>query len=835
MPKRGLETYRAKRDPTQTPEPFGAAHSRLTSPIFVVQQHDARRMHWDLRLEIDGALVSWAVPRGPSNDPDEKRLAVQTEDHPLDYADFEGVIPADNYGAGPMIIWDRGNFSSFDGVPPADGLAEGKLDFELFGHKLMGRWALVRLKKSETGREWLLFKKPDAFADGCELPVEKPCSIVSGLDIAARADVTVTDANLRAIVEKAGGLAATLERESLKPMLASVRDEPFSDPDWIFELKYDGVRAILARTTDAKRHLLSRRGVDYRQVFPEIALVARYLPGVDFAIDGEIIAIEETGGGNFGLLQKRLAGQPGGPRVLMYAFDITHLAGHDLRSLPLSQRKELLRGLLPPQGPVRFADHIDSNGEALFDAARQRSIEGIIGKRADSVYRSGRRSDHWAKIKVPHFADMVVVGAIPGKGSRKLGSLMVAWLIDGTLTYAGNVGSGLSEKTTHLLETRMSRLGSERPEFDPAALTIPSNARLLRPEIVARLRFTDVTERGSLRHPVFIDLVEDVAWRECVAPESAQRNVQAADPVPSEAATLATSTPSPSQLRSNQDKVFWPEDGYTKGDLLDYYEEIWPAIAPYLADRPLVLTRYPDGIEGNSFFQKHAPEFTPEWTTTARLDDTEFFVCNTRESLLYIINLGCIPLHMWSAKYQSPDSADWSILDLDPKGAPFSAVVKIARLLHQLLGAHDVPHYVKTSGQAGLHILMPLAAGLTHEQAKMFAEVFARIAVRRLPEIATIARPLSERGDRVYVDFLQNGRGKTIAAPFCVRPIAGAQVSMPLQWSQVTSRLDPRRFTIKTAPRLTKRNGDPMHALFETQVDAAQMASVLTALQTEFS
>ncbi len=836
MPRRSLEPYRDKRDPARTPEPFGTAFPAGPGYAFVVQQHGARRLHWDLRLEIDGAMVSWAVPKGPSSDPDEKRLAVQTEDHPLEYADFEGVIPAGNYGAGPMILWDRGSYRTWDGDAPPQALEAGKIDIELFGHKLRGHWALVRLKKSDSGRDWLLIKKADPYTSIEELVDRFPASVASGLTLEERLHPETRFAPLRETIARTAAPGAKLRRIDLAPMLSSTRNDAFDDDSWLFELKYDGVRAILARLDDGTLHLTSRRGRDYLGTFPEISLVGRHLPASSFALDGEIIAVEDSGAGSFQLLQKRLGNEGGSAvRVVMYAFDLLHFEGRDLRNLPLLQRKELLRMFLPPVGPVRYADHVAGAGQALLAAARQRGLEGIVAKRTDSVYTAGRRSRDWMKIKLPRTARLVVVGWRPVKGSSprvdgamRIGSVLLAWLADGALRYAGNAGSGLDETAASSLAAHTEALRVSEPEFDPSSLPIPGDAVFLRPHLVAQVRYTEVTDSGALRQPVLEGILDNVDWRDCLAPPELQSESVGVD-------RTAPPTGSPPGERrlilSNQEKVFWPQDGHTKGDLLRYYEEIWPYLQIYLRDRPLVLTRYPDGIEGKSFFQKHAPDYLPEWIETFRVDDTDFIICNDPAALLYVINLACIPLHIWSAHRDQIDNPDWLILDLDPKGAEFAAVVEVAQHFRRLLEALDLPHYVKTSGQAGLHVLLPLAGQLDHGQAKMLAEVLARVGAAELPEISTVARPLRDRGGKVYIDFLQNGRGKTIAAPLCVRPVPGAPVSMPLRWNQVTEKLDPRRFTIKTAAEAIRESSDPLAPILTDKVDRRLLAEAVGRLQ----
>lgn len=843
MGRRSLDTYRQKRDPARTPEPFGTAHAApadARTHRFVVQQHAARRMHWDLRLEIDGVLVSWAVPRGPSVDPAEKRLAVQTEDHPLEYADFEGVIPAGNYGAGAMIVWDTGTYRSLDENTPAEAVQVGKLDLELRGHKLRGRWALVRTKGS-AGKDWLLFKKPDGAHGGPEPVAVQPASVFSGLTITELHDGARRDSELGALAAAAGAPQRPLPPAALSPMLAETAKAPFSRAGWVFELKYDGIRVLIARHGEGPPRLLARSGREITASFPEIAAAAAHLPVDAFVVDGELIALDERGTGSFERLQQRLgltnpwsvARASAEVPVQVFGFDLLAVAGHDLRVLPLSTRKVILRRLLPAHGVIRFADHVDQHGTPFFDAACQHGVEGIVAKRADSPYVSGRRSRDWVKVKAPKTAHLAVVGFLPGKGARAtLGSLMLAWRRGNELAYAGNAGSGLSDSHIAALLPALRAATRATPAFT-AAEPLARNAVFVEPSLVAEVRFTETTERGLLRQPVFVRIRDATRIADADAPPASRAAPgvrRAASETP--AGHTQRSTPNAERneerfARSNLSKIFWPTDGYTKGDLLAYYERIWPAIEPYLRDRPVVLTRYPDGIEGKNFFQKNAPEFVPDWMPTCRIDDTEYFLCNERDALLYVINMGSIPLHVWSARRQSIEHPDWAILDLDPKGAPFRDVLAVARHVHALLDPLDAPHFVKTSGQDGLHILIPLGARLTHAEATGFSEVLARLVVADLPDIATIVRPLGGRAGKVYVDFLQNGSGKTIAAPFCVRPRPGAPVSTPLLWSEVNARLDQSRLTIATVPERVAERADPMRAVLETAID---VAAVLTAL-----
>jgi bifunctional non-homologous end joining protein LigD len=831
-----LKSYRLKRDPERTPEPFGQESRGRALPAgaaraFVVQQHDARNMHWDLRLEIGGVLASWAVPRGPTLDPREKRLAVRTEDHPIEYADFEGMIPPGNYGAGAMIVWDRGTYHTADGVSPAQGLEKGKLDLVLEGHKLRGRFALVRTR-GEGGRQWLLLRKGQPpLSDEGELVEEQAASVLSGLTVRELADGVMRDAEVLECVREVPRRVA-VARE-LRPMLAGTADAPFSREGWLFELKYDGVRVIASKSADAGVELYSRLGRNVGATYPEIERAIGHLPLEQFVLDGEIVALDPEGRSSFELLQRRFTQTD--PEaiarvrveipVVLYAFDLLSALGRDLRAVPLGVRKAILARFAPRLGFVRFADHVEGDGEALFEAARAHDLEGIVAKRADSRYETGRRSRSWLKIKVPRSATLVIVGLMRGRGSRKaLGSLMLAWYRGSELVYAGNAGSGLDERTIELLLPRLEAARRDAPAFAAAPEASAREVVYCEPELVCEVRYTEVTRAGLLRHPVFVRLRDDQTPTGCQAP--LDRGSAAEAPAPESGSAPGAEPESGLQL-TRLDKVFWPIEGYTKGDLLAYYESVWPWVEPYLKERPLVLTRYPDGIDGKFFYQKNAPDFTPDWVEREQIEGTDYFICNDLRTLLYVVNSGAIPLHVWSARRGSLERPDWLILDLDPKEAPFAHVVRVARHIHALLLELDAPHFVKTSGQDGLHILLPLGARLDHADAKALAEVLARTVCAELPEIATVARPVAARGDRVYVDYLQNGRGKLIAAPFSVRPRPCAPVSTPLTWSQVTTRLDPSRWNVKTTPRRMRRHGDPCRGVLGEPVHVEALLSAL--------
>ena len=806
-----LDEYRRKRSPDRTPEPFGADDAARPG-VFVVQKHSATRMHYDLRLEWDGVLKSWAVPRGPSPDPAEKRLAMQTEDHPVEYADFEGVIPKGEYGAGPMIVWDRGRWEPVG--DPREGVKAGKLLFELKGFKLKGMWTLVRIKKGTAGNEWLLIKET---GDG---HVRRgggydDRSILSGLDVDELSGRGRRAAEIREGCLRLGALQAPVRGEDVQPMLAEPCSDAFDDPAWIYELKYDGFRAIVARE-ELRPRIFYRRGADATSVFPDLARALLALPAERFVADGEIVVLDETGRPVFQRLQKRALLTA--PRDVERAaaeypatlclFDLLAFDEFDLRPLPLVERKKLLARLVPTTGVLRVVEAIPQHGKALFASVRELGLEGIVAKRAQSPYRAGRFRD-WQKIRSDRVGDFAVVGFSKGEGSRSgFGSVHVALARGGALVYVGKVGGGFSEKELNSAREELSKLSISEPACEGP---VPRGAghTWVEPKLVVEVRYKEITEDGLLRQPTFLRFRTDKAPLDCTSPEA---------PMPVKPSqTLKREVPF-----SNLDKIFWPAEGYTKGDLIEYYRAISPWLLPYLRDRPLVLTRYPDGIAGKNFYQKDAPDFVPEWIRTARVpgEENDYFIADDVESLLYVANMASIPLHLWSARLSNLQNPDWCIVDLDPKTAPFEHVVRLAKAVHDLCESIGLPNFCKTSGQKGLHVLIPLGGQLTHAQSITLAELIASAIEKDHGDISTTARHIPSRKGRVYLDCYQNGYGKTIAGAFSARPVAGARVSMPLKWAEVGPKLDPAKFTIKTAvKRMKKLKADPLAQVLTLKPD----------------
>jgi bifunctional non-homologous end joining protein LigD len=833
-----LSTYRAKRSPDRTPEPFGGAEA-VPGKLFVVHKHAARRLHFDLRLEMEGVLRSWAVPKGPSYDTHEKRLAVHVEDHPLEYGDFEGMIPEGNYGAGAVIVWDRGEWVPLE--DPVEGLRKGKLLFNLKGYKLHGRWTLVKIKKSE--KDWLLIKERDEWA-GAE-PMAKE-SVLSGLTVEDLAAGHTPTGRIRAELDRLGAPRRRVDAAGVELMLAEPRDQPFRRAGWVFEPKLDGYR-ILATHDDGGATLTSRNGNDLTASFPDVARAVRALPVPRAVIDGELVIPDEQGRPSFQALQKRArlsraidvrraAAQS--PAVL-YAFDLLGFEDRDLRGLPLIERKRILRMMLPPLGAIRYVDHFEADGVALMAHAVELGLEGIVGKKADAPYRAGR-SPQWIKVRAERTADFVVVGFTAPKGSRGgFGALQLADWVEGELVYAGRAGSGFTDRqlgqVREVLETtarKTAPYNGPRPwpaeEEIPATRPIPGvrGTTWVEPRVVSEVKFKEWTEEGLLRQPVFLRFRDDKQPEECLRQDSLEAGAaESGDDPPAPPAPPQVARP-PEVAFSNLRKVFWPVERYTKGDLIEYYRAIAPWLLPYLEDRPLVLTRYPDGIDGKSFYQKDAPDFTPEWIRTTPIwsEDTQrdirYFVCDSLETLLHVANMGSIPLHIWASRVNTLEQPDWCILDLDPKGAPFEHVVQVARALHTLCEQVELPHFVKTSGSTGLHVMIPLGQQCTYEQSRALGELLARVVAEQLPKISTIVRQVRNREGKVYLDYLQNRHGQLIVAPFSVRPLPGAPVSMPLEWREVNSRLDLANHTIATAPkRMEKLGRDPLRPVLDLKPD----------------
>ncbi|NNF67525.1 MAG: DNA ligase D [Gammaproteobacteria bacterium] len=806
MPARStekLEAYRQKRKAGSTPEPFGGTTSG-GGGLFVVQHHAATANHYDFRLEIDGVLKSWAVPKGPSPNPADKRFAVMTEDHPIEYGGFEGIIPPGNYGAGAVIVWDRGSWQPHG--DPATEMANGKMALELNGYKLRGKWALIKTRQGK--KDWLLIKEHDAYESELGTDSYPADSILSGLTVTELTQGKSATPAIRKKLKKLSTRHFSGSAGDIRPMLAE-SSTPFSDKEWLFEIKYDGYRLIVCHDTDGAR-LYSRNGNELTASFPEIADAVSALPFERLILDGEVVVHDDGGLPSFSLLQKRgrlkkkidVARAAVQLPAALYLFDLICFDEFDLRELPLVTRKNILQMLLPSVGPLKYSDHIIEQGEAMFEQMQQLGLEGLVAKKANSRYQ-GQRSADWRKMVTVRSDDFAVVGYTAAKqGESGFGALLLAQTDGQQFYYMGRVGSGFSQQ----LMSETAKVLREAPAADPPA-DAPANNRFywVSPELVAQVRYKEITRDRQLRQPVFEHLRNDKHPEDCFLrnskPPSLQDSLDSTDRV---------------VPLSNQDKIYWPDDHYSKGDLVNYYRAIAPWILPYLRDRPVVLTRYPDGIDGKSFFQKDAPAFVPDWIRREVVwsehaqRELHYFVIDDLESLLYIINMGTIPLHIWSSRVATLEQPDWCILDLDPKEAAFSAVVKIARAIQSLCKQIDLPVFVKTSGSTGLHVLIPLGGQCTYDQSRSLAELIAILISRQLPDIATTTRNPAARDGKVYIDFLQNGHGRTLVSPFSVRPLRHAPVSMPLRWHEVKNASNNQKYHIKNAlRRMTALRTDP--------------------------
>ncbi len=841
-----LSTYREKRKPVETPEPFApspAAGRETRVGRFVVHRHSATREHFDLRLEIGSTLKSFAIPKGPSLDPREKRLAVNTEDHPLEYLEFEDVIPEGNYGAGPMIIWDRGRVRYLEGSAE-DGVRRGKIDFELSGFKLNGRFGLVHTgarASAKEGNQWLLIKKSDAHSNvDFQLDAVDPKSVISGLtleELARRAELSL---ELEAQAAALASPGAKLDVGTLVPMLCSSDPVRLDDPDRLYELKLDGAR-ILALKSEAGVVLRYRNGRICSSTFPEIARAVATLPARRAVLDGEIVAFDERGRPRFQRLQPRLTTQR--PEELLrvvaetpvayLVFDLLELGPHVLVGAPLEERKRLLARLVRGRGLVRALDHLEGQGQALYDFCRAELLEGVVAKRRRSIYRPGpTRSSDWVKLKCERDEEFVVVGWEEGRGARKaLGALRLASFEGPKLVLRGKVGSGFDAATLGELERRLRELEVEACPAEGQLEPGRGPAHHVRPEIVASVRFLGWTDEGTLREPVFRGERLDVAVEACTAaPPGGERIDLASLPEPPALTSRVVLT--------NRDKVFWPDQGYTKGDLFDYYAAIAPTLLPFLENRPVILVRYPDGIGGKNFFQWRLPEGAPSWMRSLELRDEEdrslrgdksVFLIDSLDALLYIANLGCIPLHVLASRADDLGCGDFFTIDFDIGEGTFRDAITLALDLEARLAEVGLRGYPKTSGQTGLHVLCPVGPGVPFSVTRGLAELFGRWLELRHAKVATTERRVDKRGQRVFIDTGQTGRSRAIVAPYSVRAVSGATVSTPLHWEEVNLALDPRRFDINTVPARVAERGDPMADLLGQRPNVMRAVELLQA------
>jgi bifunctional non-homologous end joining protein LigD len=818
-----LADYARKREFDKTPEPSPSAVPRPPGRVFCVQRHDARRLHYDLRIELGGTLKSWAVPQGPTLDPQEKRLAVLVEDHPLLYATFEGNIPAGNYGAGSMMLWDLGTWEPLGQGTSEEQLARGDFKFRLLGQKLKGEFALVKIKSGtgNKGNEWLLLKKKDAAAQRGWSAEHHQYSVASGRtqeeiahEMPARRQMSVT---LDRALEQLPGAVRAKPPVQVDVMLAQSADRVPTDGDWLFEIKWDGVRAW-AFVEDGRCRLVGRKGTPMDQQYPELAALPSWLDCQSAVLDGEIATLDERGRSSFELLQPRImakdaamAAQLGKSRpAIFFAFDLLYLDGYDLRSAPLVERKRLLNSIIRPSHQLKFSQAFDADGQALLDAARAQGLEGILAKRSQSRYSAGRGKD-WLKIKIFHEQDFVVCGYTDGERDY-FGALVLGAFDQGRLVWTGNVGTGFDTKLMQQIHERLRPLETPDSPLKPLP-NVPQKVHWVRPEVVCSVRYVEWTSEQRLRAPSFVGLREDLRPLDCLLQPDAP--VVRAEWLPPGAAQVSRTVEGHPLLLKNLNKVFYPDDGITKRDLLNYYEAVAELLVPYLQDRPLSLRRYPDGIRGESFFQKNASnKGLPSWMRTESIIAEDGgprvqVIGQGKAGLLFLVNYGCIDQNPWMSRVQSLDHPDFLLIDLDPSECSYDRIVEAAHLVRRKLELLELESYPKTTGGDGLHLYVPLEAIYSYEQTKQFVEVIARLCAAERPDLFTIPRAVAKREKgKVYFDYLQNGRGKTISAPYVVRAYPKAPVATPLLWREVAAGLRPGHFHLRNAWARFSRVGD---------------------------
>jgi bifunctional non-homologous end joining protein LigD len=810
-----LDTYRKKRDFDRTPEPKGDKGKRAAGNGFVIQKHDARRLHYDFRLEMDGVLVSWAVTRGPSLVPGEKRLAVHVEDHPLDYGGFEGTIPKGEYGGGTVIVWDRGTWKPLGDAKK--GLAKGHLEFELAGEKLAGRWHLIRMARRprEKRDNWLLIKGEDEYARGEDDPdilEERPESVKTGrlvADVAGEAPgwSSKTGRIAKEPPEtKIKGAKKAAMPDFVPPQLATLKPHAPEGAGWVHEIKFDGYR-LQARLDGGKVALLTRGGLDWTDRFGKAvpkALAA--LPASQALIDGELVVEASGGASDFSALQADLsAGRT--DRFAFYAFDLLHLDGQDLTGATLVERKAALARLLDKAAPeLRYSEHFEENGEMVLRHACRLSLEGVVSKRANGKYRSGRGRD-WIKSKCGHRQELVIGGYVPSSTSaRAIGSLVLGFHDKAgdtsTLRHAGRVGTGFSRVVAEDLFKRLQKLERDASPFsDRLDATARRGVHFVEPELVAEVEFRAWTADGIVRHAAFRGLREDKRASEVVREDEGTQDKAPAKP------KVALTHP---------DRVYWKDAGVTKEGLASYYAQVWRFMAPHVERRPLALLRCPGGTAAQCFFQKHAWKGVSReiLTATDPLDedgDNSLLAVDSLDGLIGLVQGAALEIHGWQARLDALEKPDQMVIDLDPgEGVAWSAVLDAAREVRARLEDAKLNAFVKATGGKGLHVVAPLQPKAGWDAVKNFARDLAAAMEADAPKRFIAKATKAERKGRIFVDYLRNGRGATAIVPYSTRARAGATVAMPLGWDELEPSLGPGHFTVaNAAARLDNLAADP--------------------------
>lgn len=837
-----LEKYNEKRDFSQTSEPEGIPAKTGGKLIFVIQRHAATRLHYDLRLEMEGVLKSWAIPKGPSLNPSDKRLAIQTEDHPYHYKDFEGSIPEGNYGAGEMEIWDSGTYEPLNKVKDKTDdlviraeLHKGNMKFILHGSKVKGEFALVKIKNSEDD-SWLLIKHKDEFAldfYDAEAETEPDSRVTAYLEQNKSKKKGIKENTASAYKNYAPVLSGEKKLKNfIVPMTARLSEKIVDGKEWAFEIKWDGYRAIADLRDSLKFY--SRNGLDFSNQFRRIANSLISQPH-SMIIDGEIVAYDDDGKPNFQLLQQ--IGNNKNLTLVYQVFDILFLNGHSTQELAYLQRKELLKDALIENDLIRYHDHVLHTGKEFFTLVEDMGLEGMIAKKTDSTYHSGSRSSEWLKIKTQQTDEVIICGYTEPKGSRKnFGSLILGKYDGKKLVFAGHIGTGFSDKLLQELFEKMQPFTTDQVPFQDVPKT-NGKATWLKPELVAEIKYSEITNDHIYRHPVFMHLrkdkePEELNWKD---EDDSDKKTKISKEIEQQPLENAVSSDQTTLKLSNQNKIYFPKDGVTKGDVIRYYQSISDFILPHLKDRPQSLNRFPNGIDGLSFYQKDAAEHTPKWIHTEEFfsesneKHINYIICNDSKTLAYLNNLGCIDLNVWTCRYQSPDHPDYLVLDLDPSdNNTFEDVIETTLVIKKLLDKAEVTGYVKTSGSTGIHIYIPMAAAYTYEQVKNFGHLLMTFVQKELPEITTLERSLSKRDKgKIYLDYLQNRRGQTLASVYSLRPKDGATVSAPLYWKEVRTGLHPTDFNIENMLQRILENGDLFQGILRETTDIAKAISLL--------
>jgi bifunctional non-homologous end joining protein LigD len=895
----GLTEYAKKRDFKKTAEPKSGKSKDNDHLIFVVQKHDASRLHYDFRLEMDGVLKSWAVPKGPSLDPKVKHLAMMVEDHPFDYLNFEGIIPKGEYGGGTVIVWDEGTYEPIEPIKGKKAqekhllkqLASGQLKIKLHGEKLNGEFAMVKTHgMGENG--WLMIKHKDEFATDKDI-TKKDQSVLSGKTIDQMANTSekvwqhgheedvVPDEELAEEVEAEEPGVADIQallkaapkskvQANIKPMKATLVDEPFDEPGWLFEVKWDGYRAI-ANIQKDEVSLISRNNLPFEKYYPINDALKKW--GMNAVLDGELLVLNEKGISDFGAMQNWRSEADG--NLVFYIFDMLWYEGKNLMELPLIERQAILKAVLPTDNDhIRQSKVFDANGIDFFAAAERMGLEGIIAKKADSTYTSDLRSKEWLKVKVQRRQEVVIAGFTKNDNTSKSFSALVLGVYDahGALQFVGKVGTGFSDKLQKEMMAQFKPLITDKSPFDyEVDVDKPTRFRpkrmgakptWLKPELVCEVGFAEVTSDGVFRQASFkgmrtdkkakdviletpADTEETVAESEATAETQpaeitkAKTNVKAKttelklEPIKSnERKTLLNPTEDTQtkkicghELKFNHvTKLYWPEDKVTKGDMLNYYYKAGEYMMPYLKDRPMSLNRFPGGIHGQSFYQKNVTDKAPDWAKTFdHVTDegkvTKYLVGTDEASLLWMNSLGCIEINPWFSRAETPDKPDYCVIDLDPDKHTYDQVVEAARIVKEILDAIDVPSYPKTSGSTGMHIYIPLGGKYSYQQSQIFANIIVKQVHVQIPDYTSLERSIAARKGKMYLDFLQNRPGATIAGPYSLRPKPGATVSMPLSWDEVKPGLTIQHFNIHNALDRLKETGDLFHGVLGEGID----------------